>query len=52
MDRHPTDTSATQLLLTATLDEERPGAFTDHVDTLRLVWQACRDRYPFTRTAG
>ena len=38
--------------LTAALDEGHPGALTDHADTLRLVWRACRDRYPFTLTAG
>jgi REP-associated tyrosine transposase len=52
MDRHPAAPSTTQHLLTATLDEEHPGMFTDHVDTLHLVWRACRDRYPFTMTAG
>jgi len=52
MDRRPTAVSATQHLLTATLDDEHPGMFTDHMDTLRLAWRACRDRYPFTMTAG
>ena len=52
MDRRSTAVSATQHLLTATLDDEHPGMFTDHVDTLRLAWRACRDRYPFTMTAG
>jgi len=52
MDRSPPDAPPTRHLLTATLDAEHPGAFTDHVDTLRLVWRACRDRYPFTMTAG
>jgi putative transposase len=51
MDRPPAAPS-TQHLLTAVLDDERPGAFIDHVDMLRLVWRACRDRYPFTMTAG
>ena len=52
MDRQPAQPSTTQHLLTATLDEEHAGTFIDHVDTLRLVWRACRDRYPFTMTAG
>jgi len=52
MDRKPASPSTEHYVLTALLDDERPGAFTDHVDTLRLVWRACRDRYPFTMTAG
>ena len=43
---------ATQHLLTAAVDEAHPGTLTDHADTLLLVWRACRDRYPFTLTAG
>jgi putative transposase len=52
MERHAATPATTQHLLTAMLDDEHPGVFTDHVDTLRLVWRACRDRYPFTMTAG
>ncbi|MDQ2963666.1 MAG: transposase [Pseudomonadota bacterium] len=37
---------------TLSLDENHRGALTDHVDTLRLAFRACRDRYPFTLTAG
>ena len=46
------DTPVTQHFLTAALDDGAPGALTDHVDTLQLAWRACRDRYPFTLTAG
>jgi putative transposase len=42
----------TQHFLTAALAEDRCGSLTDHVDTLQLAWRACRDRYPFTLTAG
>jgi len=44
--------ASTQHFLTAALDEEGSGSLTDHVDTLQLAWRACRDRYPFTLTAG
>jgi REP-associated tyrosine transposase len=50
MDR--TGRTTTQHFLTATLGDAHPGALTDHVDTLRLAWRACRDRYPFELTAG
>jgi putative transposase len=42
----------TQHFVTAALAEGAPGALTDHIDTLQLAWRACRDRYPFTMTAG
>jgi putative transposase len=44
--------ASTQHFLTAALDEGHSGSLTDHVDTLQLAWRACRDRYPFTLTAG
>ncbi|HTS21942.1 MAG TPA: transposase [Casimicrobiaceae bacterium] len=44
--------TAAQHFLTAGLDEGRSGVLTDHVATLQLAWRACRDRYPFTLTAG
>jgi REP-associated tyrosine transposase len=44
--------ATTQHFLTALLDDAHPGALTDHTDTLRLAWRACRDRYPFELTAG
>ena len=44
--------AVTQHFFTAALDDGAPGALTDHVDTLQLAWRACRDRYPFTMTAG
>jgi putative transposase len=37
---------------TVVLLEEWYGALTEHVDTLRLAFRACRDRYPFTMSAG
>jgi REP-associated tyrosine transposase len=52
MDGHDTHRSTTQHFLTAALDPGLASAFTDHVDTLQLAWRACRDRYPFTLTAG
>jgi putative transposase len=42
----------TQHFFTAALTDEYSSALTEHVDTLRLVFRACRDRYPFTMTAG
>jgi REP-associated tyrosine transposase len=42
----------TQRFFTATLEDECSSALTEHVDTLRLAFRACRDRYPFTLTAG
>ena len=37
---------------TIVLLEDWYGALTEHVDTLRLAFRACRDRYPFTMHAG
>jgi putative transposase len=37
---------------TVVLLEECCGALTEHVDTLRLAFRACRDRYPFVMKAG
>jgi putative transposase len=37
---------------TVVLLEEWYGALTEHVDTLRLAFRACRDRYPFIMNAG
>jgi len=42
----------TQYFLTAALADECTTAFTEYVDVLRLVFHACRDRYPFALTAG
>ncbi|TMG86140.1 MAG: transposase [Betaproteobacteria bacterium] len=42
----------TQHFFTASLEEECASALTDHADTLRLAFRACRDRYPFELTAG
>jgi putative transposase len=45
-------TQSTRHFFTAALEEGQPGSLTDHVETLQLAWRACRDRYPFTLTAG
>jgi putative transposase len=37
---------------TVALEDHYYGALTEHVDTLRLAFRACRDRYPFAMTAG
>lgn len=42
----------TQHFFTAALADDYSSALTEHADTLRLVFRACRDRYPFTMTAG
>jgi putative transposase len=42
----------TQHFFTAALEDECASALTEHVDTLRLAFRACRDRYPFELTAG
>jgi putative transposase len=42
----------TQRFFTATLEDEHSSALTEHADTLRLAFRACRDRYPFDLTAG
>lgn len=41
-----------QHLLTAALADERSTAFTEYADVLQLAFRACRDRYPFSLTAG
>ncbi|HVP86595.1 MAG TPA: transposase [Casimicrobiaceae bacterium] len=43
---------ASQHFFTAALLDESASALTEHVDTLRLAFRACRDRYPFAMTAG
>jgi putative transposase len=42
----------TQHFFTAALAGQSVSALTEHVDTLLLAFRACRDRYPFTMTAG
>jgi putative transposase len=42
----------TQHFFTAALEDDRASALTEHVDTLRLAFRACSDRYTFTMTAG
>ena len=42
----------TQHFFTAALAAHSVSALTEHVDTLLLAFRACRDRYPFTMTAG
>ena len=44
--------AATQHFITAALEEECSTAFTDNVDLLRLAFRACRERHPFSLTAG
>ena len=39
-------------LFTVSLADDHYGALTEHVDTLRLAFRACRDRYPFQMSAG
>ena len=43
---------ASQHFFTAALTDECSSALTEHADTLWLAFRACRDRYPFTMTAG
>jgi putative transposase len=45
-------TQSTQHFFTAALEEGQAGSLTENVETLQLAWRACRDRYPFTLTAG
>jgi putative transposase len=52
MDTDRAASGCTQHFFTAALADEHSTALTDHVDTLRLAFRACRDRYPFTMTAG
>jgi len=42
----------TQHFFTAALADEYSSALTEHADTLRLAFRACRERYPFELTAG
>ena len=42
----------TRHFFTAALEDECSSALTEHADTLRLAFRACRDRYPFELTAG
>jgi len=42
----------THHFFTAALADEHSSALTEHADTLRLAFRACRDRYPFELTAG
>jgi len=44
--------ATTQHFLTAALEVECSTAFTEYADVLRLAFRACRDRHPFTLTAG
>ena len=46
------DFPASQHFFTASLADESASILTEHVDTLQLAFRACRDRYPFTMTAG
>jgi putative transposase len=44
--------ASTTYLFTVALADDHYGALTEHVDTLRLAFRACRDRYAFNMTAG
>ena len=50
--RHSNPPAWTQRFFTAALEDELSTALTEHADTLRLAFRACRDRYPFEMTAG
>jgi putative transposase len=50
-DENRGDTAATYCFTVALL-EDRYGALTEHIDTLRLAFRAARDRYPFEMKAG
>jgi len=41
-----------QHFLTAALADEGSMAFTEYADVLQLAFRACRERYPFSLTAG
>jgi len=41
-----------QHFLAAALADEGSMAFTEYADVLQLAFRACRDRYPFSLTAG
>ena len=49
---HSRESLPSQHFFTAALADEYSSALTEHADTLRLAFRACRDRYPFTMTAG
>jgi putative transposase len=44
--------ATTQHFVTAALEDSCSTVFTEHVEVLQLVFRACRDRHPFTLTAG
>ena len=46
------ESAATQHFITVALEEECSTAFTDNIDLLRLAFRACRERHPFSLTAG
>ena len=41
-----------QHFLTAALADQRSTAFIDYAEVLQLAFRACRERYPFSLTAG
>ena len=43
---------ARQHFFTAALADESASTLIEHADTLLLAFRACRDRHPFTMTAG
>jgi putative transposase len=44
--------ASVQHLFTAALEDESSMAFTEYADVLQLAFRACRERYPFSLTAG
>jgi putative transposase len=48
----PGQPAPTRHFFTAALEDECSSALTEHADTLRLAFRACRDRYPFELMAG
>ncbi|HTR59702.1 MAG TPA: transposase [Casimicrobiaceae bacterium] len=52
MDADRESPAPTQHFFTAALGDEHASLLTEHADTLLLAFRACRDRYPFTMTAG
>ena len=47
-----TPAATTQHFFTAALQDSRSTVFTEYAEVLRLAFRICRDRYPFSLTAG
>lgn len=46
------DHASSQHFVTAALDDECSIASTEHMGLLHMAFRACRERYPFSLTAG